>query len=103
MSPEVPPYRLITLRTALEVLRTLGNRAVSRGRGPQFTAILRRITAELVRDPAGWGDPLQRLRHGMCVYGRGYETLHLQYAVDEDRRLVILFRVATFSGSPYEE
>src|SRR3712207_4415680 len=66
-------------------------RAADAGTHDQFLDMLRTIHESLATAPLDWGDPLYRLGQvGLVVCHRIYSALHVNYAVDEGKRVVYL-------------
>jgi hypothetical protein len=54
------------------------------------------------RDPIGFGEPLYRLKHvGLTVYVVARRYVAVNYAVDEDRKIVYVMMFALNGKHPY--
>jgi hypothetical protein len=83
------PYRVEFSGDLLDRARELGRQATRQGRGQEFAAALRRVIDRLETDPAGWGEPVFRLRHlGLTVYRAADIPLHVGYGLDPQQHIV---------------
>jgi hypothetical protein len=104
MSDEGPTYQVTYLPSFLQQVRQMGDRAAVLGLRLEFAALLRTIHGSLTTKPVEWGDPFKRIpTTGTVLYRRLLETVSVIYAVNEQRRLVVVKEIRTQTGSPYSE
>src|SRR5438309_8336486 len=88
VEPE-PPYRLIYRGVARDSLRSLADKAMQQGIGPQLGAVLQRMENRLRSDPLTFGEPLTNLRLlDLQMRAAGTEYFYIRFAVDANRRIV---------------
>ena len=90
MSSGPARYRLVVSGAVRGDLLRLADLAAAMG-VTTFRNDLLEIAARLTADPNGWGDPLYTLHQlGVVVCHRLLRDLHVNYGIDETRRLVYL-------------
>jgi hypothetical protein len=85
------PYKVTHSALTGQEIKRLHQRAAQEGRGKQFVSALRAIYERLKNDPVNFGEPIFRLPAlKLIVYQAGVSPVMVDYAVHEERRLVIL-------------
>jgi len=93
------PYRVSCLGPAEDALRQLRDAARLAGTEPDFLAVLRTITDRLTHDPNNLGEPRYHLRFlDMVVRVAIVGRLLVDFAVNEERRIVVVRDVRLLSG-----
>jgi hypothetical protein len=102
-SPPSPEYVLHYATRVAERLEVLTDRAVAAGLRDDIYADLRLIDRRLRTDPLTWGDPWYRYQHlGLVICHAMGRLLHVDYGVDETRRVVSLKDVEPLPHGPLD-
>jgi hypothetical protein len=87
------PYRVLGAELVVNTLRGLKRLADVAGEGNQFLSSAKRIVDRLATDPLDFGEPRFGLPNlQLQVRIGGFGNLAVQYAVDEERRIVYILK-----------
>jgi hypothetical protein len=105
MAAESPqPYHVVFMPHVLKRLKTISKYAVQVEKDKDLAGVLRTINAKLSSDPHAWGDRYWSVKAtGTMFYRRSYHTLHLTYAVNDERRIVTVKTLDLMLGSPFAD
>lgn len=93
MNPSRPPFRVTILPACQKRIQTLADRAVTIGRGEEFTEHLHSMLEHLARRPRDWGDPFWPLPGMQGVVYQHYWLglgLGVEYLVHDTQSEVIV-------------
>ena|SRR6266851_5678222 len=93
------PYRVVGAELVGNTLRGLKRLADVTGEGSTFLASAKAIVERLTTNPLEFGEPRFDLQHLQLQVRVGvYGNLSVQFAVDEQRRIVYLLNVILLGG-----
>jgi hypothetical protein len=94
-------YRVSTPSSVIRQLKLWADRAQAVGIQADFAAALRTIQERLSTEPGQWGEQRRTLRgRNLPVYHAAIPLLHVEYAVDDEARVVFVMQVRLMPNSP---
>jgi hypothetical protein len=94
-------YRVSTPGPVIQQLKAWADRAEALGIQDDFAANLNTIQQRLSNDPLVWGEQRRTLRgRNLPVHHAAVPLLHVEYAVDEQARVVFVMAVRLMANSP---
>jgi len=97
MPNDLPPYRVSWSRKVMDALKEHGRKAHEAGGGKEFARIVGDIDERLRREPIAVGE-VYRSRGAIEEHLAVVESAAIDFAVDQERRLVLVRAFHVLSG-----